>query len=145
MRRPLGVTLILIGQWLFVATGVVMGVAVLFGWRGLERPLDAGSDRVDLFAELGKWSALLLFVVSAVLAVLALSFARLQNWARVLFVVVLLANAVGDVVALVFYALYYGDSLIAASALVKLPLSIGIAWYLSRPRVREAFVGGTAT
>jgi len=116
-----------------------MAVAVLLGWRGLE----GDADRFDLFTGLGRWAALVLLFVSGVQALLAWSFGRLQNWARVLIVVVLLANAVGDVVVLVFYTLYYGDWRIAASSLVKLPVSIAIAWYLSRPRVKEAFVGAS--
>jgi hypothetical protein len=139
MRRPFGITLIVIGQWLGVAAGVLMAAAVLLGWRGLEAPLGDDGGPVDLFTRLGRWSALVLLVVSAVQAVLAWSLGRLRNWARVLLVVVLLANAVGDVVVLVFYTLYFGDWRIAVSALVKLPLSLALAWYLSRPRVQSAF------
>ena len=121
-----------------VAAGVGMAVAVGMGWRGLEAPLD-GEGPVDLFTRLGRWSALLLLLGSAVVAVLAWSFGRLRNWARVMLVVVLLANAVGDLVVLVFYTLYFGDWRLAASSLVKMPISIGLAWYLSRPRVKQAF------
>jgi hypothetical protein len=137
-----GVTLIVIGQWIGVAAGVVLAVAVLLGWRGLEAPVDAEGP-VDLFTRLGRWSALVLLLVSGVLAVLAWSFGRLRSWARVLFVVVLLANAVGDVVAFAFHTLYFGDWSVAASSLVKLPLSLVLAWYLSRPRVKSAFAEGS--
>lgn len=145
MRRPLGVTLIVLGQWIGVAAGIAMGVAVLCGWRGLEGTLGAGAERFDLFSELGKWTALVLFLVSAIQAFFALAFARLQNWARVLLVVVLLANAVGDAVVLVFYAIYNRELVVAVSSLVKLPLSVAIAWYLSRPRVKDAFAADDAS
>jgi len=138
MRRPLGVILISIGQWAFVGAGIAMAVAVLLGWRGLEAPL-GGEGPVDLFTSLGRWSALVLVLGSGVLAVLAWSFGRLRNWARVMLVVVLLASAVGDVVVLVFYTIFFRDGRLAASSLVKLAVSVGLAWYLSRPRVKEAF------
>lgn len=134
MRRPTGVAIIGIGQWIAATVGVVLGIAVLLGWRGLE-----GSLGIDLFSGLGRWTALVLFVAAAVQALFAAQFWKLQNWARVLLVLVLLANALGDGIVIVFYFLAYPDFTIALSAIVKLAASIGIAWYLSRPSVREAF------
>lgn len=89
---------------------------------------------------LSGWRATVVLLAAATLqGMVARGLWTLRNWARLLVILVLAVNMLGDVVVLVLYAMVWPDWMIAFAAVVKCALSALVIRYLASSGVRQAF------
>ena len=127
MDRPGGITLIAV---VLAIQGVVSTILGLESAGVLSLGLGAAAE-----SGAQGWG----YVISGLLTLLvAYGLFSLQGWARMVAMIVLVVRIAFDVWAIVTHGL---GSSIGIAAVVQLVVSALILWYLTTPRVREAFQG----
>jgi hypothetical protein len=131
LKRPFGITALS----LFFAAGAAIAFtsAISLAFRGT--PLDAmwrlNPRAYDKLLGLGSWAALLMLVISMNCAAAALGLRRGKRSGRVLAIVLLAINLVGDAL----------NALLGSEprALVGIPIAGALMAYLFTPRARSYF------
>lgn len=119
----------------FFAAGAVAATvtAVLIAWPGtrLDVIWRLNPDAQRAFGSLGKSAMALMLPVAGACATAAIGIHRRRRWGYITACGLLVINLVGDL----GNAIVRGDS----RALIGLPIGGAMLWYLSTPRVRNAF------
>jgi multiple sugar transport system permease protein len=117
ITRPVGITVISILLWLGSLAAVLVAIKANF-------------DRLQITG---------MAIAALLQAVLGFGLWTLRNSARIFSIFLLVLNAAGDLIALIFYAAPHGSWRVAIEAVGQLAVSLFLIWYLDRPKVRHAF------
>ncbi len=130
MKRPIGVWIIGILA-LINAIFTILGAITALGVTGLAMMGKLGTEGEGLGGE-----ALIVgissLIIGVILLVFALSFLRLRPWAWTALMIVELFVIVVAVVQFIFAGFHW-------SSLVTIIIPVIIVFYLTRPRIRQAF------
>ncbi|HXA79547.1 MAG TPA: hypothetical protein VNV41_20610 [Candidatus Acidoferrales bacterium] len=137
MERPTGVTILAVLG--FIATGLLVLAALVVLLGGAMVANMAARPGMGMIAGIGGaiiGVALLGFAV--LYAVVGIAFLKLQNWARILVIVLcglgVLFNGLG-----VLTALFHFHVLVATVRAIVVAVDLWVALYLLKPHVKQAF------
>ncbi len=137
MERPTGVTILAVLA--FVATGllVLAALGVLVG-GAMVGSMVARPGLGAMAGAVGVFVGVVFLGIAILYAVIGVGFLKLQNWARILVIVLsglgVLLNGLG-----ILGALVHLHPLLVVWRLISLGINLWIALYLLKPHVKQAF------
>ncbi|HXX43395.1 MAG TPA: hypothetical protein VEJ38_01610 [Candidatus Acidoferrales bacterium] len=139
MQRPTGVTIISVLAFIGAACLLFAGLGMFLGGAILSSM--AGRPGMGLVAGIGGAVVGVIFLGLAVLdLVLGIGLWKLQNWARILAIVLLIVGAICYAVGLVGSLLHFHLFQLFFQ-MIFIAIDVWIAVYLSKASVKQAFVG----
>jgi hypothetical protein len=137
MERPVGVTVIAVLDFVGAFFMVMIGLFLIFG-MGL---IGAASNRpggMVMFAGLGAFGAVVMFIFAAIAVAVGYGLINLQNWARIVTIVLAGIGLVFAVPSLLFLVVRFHPFAIM-SLLVRVAINALILWYMLQRQVKQAF------
>ncbi len=139
MERPTGVTVLAILSFMSAACAVLFALIFVFGGALLSR---MSHSRIDssVVAGLGVLAGVFIFGFAVLYAVVGFGLWKLQNWSRLLTMILVGVSGVFSVLRVMGSVLHFRPGF-AAFNLVICAIDIWILIYLLRPDVKQAFGG----
>jgi hypothetical protein len=139
MQRPTGVTILAVLTFIGAAFLVVGALLSLLGGAVIS---SLGSARMGMMAGVGAAVvAIFLVILALVEVVIGLGLLKLQNWARIVTIVLVGLSLLGSLGSLFspFAHLHIFFFLFLVRRLVFAAIGVWILWYLFQPNVKQAF------
>jgi hypothetical protein len=139
MQRPTGVTILAVLAFIGAGVLVVMALLSLLGGALIS---SLGSSRMGAMAGVGAAVFAVFFLVFAVVdVVIGIGLWKLQNWARVVTIVLIGLSFLGAVLSILspFAHMHVFFLLFLVRRLVFAAIYAWILWYLFQPHVKQAF------
>ena len=138
MERPTGVTIIAVLYFLGAACLVLLGILSIVGGSLLSGLPHGGGPASALFAMGGVVIGAILLVLGVLDLAIGIGFIKLQNWARVIAIILtgigVLFGLLGLVTVLAHFMMFA-----LVFRLIVLAIEIWILVYLFKPHVKQAF------
>jgi hypothetical protein len=138
MERPTGVTIIAVLYFLGAACLVLLGILSIVGGSLLSGLAHGGGPASALFAMGGVVIGAILLVLAVLDLAVGIGFIKLQNWARVVAIILtgigVLFGLLGLVTMLAHFMMF-----VLVFRLIVLAIEIWILVYLFKPHVKQAF------
>lgn len=145
--RPLGVSLIgglelfICGLLLLIAIATALGMGVLGAI--LSSTARMGGPGLAFLSSAGIIAAFILLIPSALFGVLGWNLLRLKEWARMVTLVLSVLGGLGAALGFIAALAQFRPFFLVVT-LVRLSINLAIIWYLTQPRIRQAFQGNGA-
>lgn len=137
MERPVGVTIIAILDFLGAFFLVIAGLFLILGLGALGAARGHAGGMIAL-AGLGAVGAAFMFVFAAVAAFVGYGLIKLQNWARIVTIVLAGLGLVFAIPSLLFLVVRFHPFAIM-SLFIRVAINALILWYMLQRPVKEAF------
>ncbi|HXZ80708.1 MAG TPA: DUF2127 domain-containing protein [Terriglobales bacterium] len=134
MPRPAGVTLLAIINWMFACGLVILALGFFVGFRFLGA-IGAMGMPAELFTAIGTFAGILFLFFAAVEAFVGYGLWNLQEWARVVEIVLFAIHLLFSIPRLLFPHM----AVFLLPRLVRMAIDGLVIWYLMQPQVRAAF------
>jgi len=138
MERPTGVTIIAVLYFLGAACLGLAGLGFIVGGSVISAMARSGGPGAAIFAAGGVFIGGICLVFAILDAALGVGFIKLQNWARILAIVLtvigVLFGLLGLMTLMVHFAIFG-----MAIRLIVLAIQVWILAYLFKPHVKQAF------
>jgi hypothetical protein len=139
MQRPTGVTILAVLAFIAGAFLVVVALLSLLGGAVVS---SLGSPRMGMVAGVGAAVvAVFLLILAAVEVVIGVGLLKLQNWARIVTIVLVGLSLLGSLGSIFnpFGHMHIFFMLFLIRRLVFAAIDVWILWYLFQPNVKQAF------
>ncbi len=138
MERPIGVTILAVLYFIGTACLGLLGLLCIVGGSVLSGMARSGGAGSALFAMGGVFVGAIFLVLALLYLALGIGFIKLQNWARVVAIVLIGIGVLFGVLGL-FTLLAHLMVFVLVFRLMVLALQVWILVYLFKPEVKEAF------
>lgn len=142
MERPTGVTILAVLSFIGAALWGLCGLLFIVAGSMVSALARSGGPGSAIFAAGGAVAGAVFLLFAILYIALGIGFIKLQNWARVLAIVLIAIGALFGVVGLFGMMMHFAIFALFFRALV-LAIQIWILVYLFKPHVKQAF-GATA-
>lgn len=137
MERPVGVTVIAVLDFVGAFFLVIAGLFLMLGLGAIGAASGKAGGMLAL-AGLGAVGAVIMFVFAALVAVVGYGLIKLQNWARIVTIVITGLGLVLAIPSLLFLIVKFHPFAIMA-LLMRVAINALILWYMLQRHVKEAF------
>jgi hypothetical protein len=142
MERPTGVTILAVLYFLGAAFLGLAGLGFILGGSMLSGLARSGGPGAALFAAGGAVIGGIFLILALLDAAVGVGFIKLQNWARVLAIILIVIGALFGLLGMFSMMLHFAVFGLMFR-LIVLAVQIWILAYLFKPHVKQAF-GATA-
>ncbi len=138
MERPTGVTILAVLAFIFAGLAVLGALAFFVGGSLLSSMTGSSGGMGGLLAGLGAIAGVIILIIAALYAVVGFGLWKLQNWGRILCLILVALGLLSSVLGLVksLTPLHFG---LLIWQLVWVAVDVWIITYLLRPHVKQAF------
>jgi hypothetical protein len=138
MERPTGVTILAVLYFIGAAILAICGLLFIVGGSMLSGLAQSGGPGSAIFAAGGAIVGAVFIVLALLDLAIAIGFIKLQNWARVLAIVLIGIGVLFGVIGM-FGLLAHLMLFVLVWRLILLAIQIWILLYLFKPHVKQAF------